>query len=86
MGKLTTVDKRSHLTLFGEYMAMYLFVWSDVLWPDDVPNSADASSSEAADKQRLSTLMETSQQRLGGVDFRAGLMKVRRALANIPST
>ncbi len=27
-------DRRSHLLLLGEFFAMYLFVWSDVLWND----------------------------------------------------
>ncbi len=29
----TSVDLRSHLLSLGEYLSMYLFVWSDVLWP-----------------------------------------------------
>lgn len=30
----TSDDLRSHLLSLGEYFAMYLFVWSEVLWPD----------------------------------------------------
>src|SRR5664280_237014 len=30
----TSDDLRSHLMSLGEFFAMYLFVWSDVLWPD----------------------------------------------------
>ena len=30
----TSDDVRSHLLSLGEYFAMYLFGWSDVLWPD----------------------------------------------------
>ncbi|HEY4358991.1 MAG TPA: hypothetical protein VGN16_24810 [Acidobacteriaceae bacterium] len=29
----TSEDMRCHLMGFGEYLSMYLFVWSDVLWP-----------------------------------------------------
>jgi hypothetical protein len=29
----TSEDLDSHLMALGEYLAMYLFVWSDVLWP-----------------------------------------------------
>ncbi|HET7791960.1 MAG TPA: hypothetical protein VFL64_01135, partial [Rhizobacter sp.] len=29
----TSDDLRSHLMSLGEYLAMYLFTWSDVLWP-----------------------------------------------------
>jgi hypothetical protein len=37
----TSEDLDSHLMSLGEYLCMYLFVWSDVLWPDkdtDIPN------------------------------------------------
>ena len=29
----TSADLRSHLMSLGEYICMYLFTWSDVLWP-----------------------------------------------------
>lgn len=29
----TSVDLRSHVMSLGEYLCMYLFVWSNVLWP-----------------------------------------------------
>lgn len=31
----------SHLTEFSEYLLMYLFVWSDALWGDDLPTMDD---------------------------------------------
>lgn len=31
----TSADLRSQLMSLGEYLAMYLFCWSDVLWPKD---------------------------------------------------
>lgn len=37
----TSVDLRSHLMWLGEYLAMYLFVWSDVLWPPSLPTYSD---------------------------------------------
>jgi hypothetical protein len=85
--KFTTVDRRSHLLSFGEYMAMYLFVWSDVLWPDEVPDFVDVNAvvMRPADKKQLASLAgDLATQRAGVVEFRAGLKKVRRALANIP--
>ena len=33
-GLLTSEDASSHLLTFAEFCAMYLFVWSDVAWPD----------------------------------------------------
>ncbi|MEP6733142.1 MAG: hypothetical protein ABJE10_21040 [bacterium] len=38
----TSEDLDSHLMSLGEYLCMYLFVWSDVLWPivdTDIPNA-----------------------------------------------
>lgn len=39
--KFTSDDTRSHLMSFGEFVAMYLFVWSDVLWPTTLPDWTD---------------------------------------------
>ena len=38
---LTTTTPHSHLLSFAEYATMYLFAWSDVLWPDEVPTAED---------------------------------------------
>ena len=37
----TTTTPQSQLLSFAEYAAMYLFAWSDVLWPDDLPDAED---------------------------------------------
>ena len=34
----STVGGHSHLLSLGEYCAMYLFAWSNVLWPDTLPS------------------------------------------------
>lgn len=61
----------NHLMSFGEYCAMYLFVWSDNLWGD-----FEDFKSEFPDQEkhigRLKEFVET-------------LPKVRRALANVPT-
>src|SRR5262249_11430115 len=53
--RFTTVDYHSHLLSFGEFAAMYLFCWSNVLWNmnelrtfDEIIRGifADAGSSE----------------------------------------
>ncbi|MBZ0233425.1 MAG: hypothetical protein K8M05_13950, partial [Deltaproteobacteria bacterium] len=43
---LTSDDTRSHLMSFGEWMAMYLFVWSNTLWPakSDIPSFWDVKA------------------------------------------
>lgn len=33
-GGMTTTDGASHLLSFGEFCAMYLFVWNNEVWPD----------------------------------------------------
>ena len=66
---------KSHLLYFAEYAAMYLFAWSDVLWPDklDYPWSEVIISGSTFDLET-----ERLQQ------FQRTLPKVRRALANVP--
>lgn len=34
--RFTTSDTANHLISFGEFVSMYLCVWSDVIWPEDV--------------------------------------------------
>jgi hypothetical protein len=35
---LSAVEGQSHLLSLGEYCAMYLFAWGNVLWPDTLPS------------------------------------------------
>ena len=87
--KFTTGDHRSHLMSFGEYMAMYLFVWSDVLWSPTIPDFTDlltALQGRTSDVNRLVTLAgDIAEQRKNVVQFHSTIKKVRRALANIPT-
>lgn len=46
-----TDDPESHLLSFGEFLAMYLFVWSDVLWPATLPESSATSASPSRPRQ-----------------------------------
>src|SRR6185369_11304145 len=68
---------QNHLLSLGEYYAMYLFTWSDVLWPiqfpeyDDVKN--DYIKREKYDSERKQLL-----------EFRKVIREVRRAMANVP--
>lgn len=88
-------DLQSHLMSLGEYLSMYLFVWSDVPWPDVMPSFAEVANEvyvriprEHAwqyapiinlDKNRIVT--HTQRVAL----FSQTLSKVRCALANIPT-
>ncbi len=70
---------KSHLLSLAEYLAMYLFVWSPVLWPEELPPFLDirqASSQRAQGWAKESRLLQ---------DFGRDLGRVRRALANVPT-
>jgi hypothetical protein len=45
----TSDDRINHLVSLGEYLAMYLFTWSDVLWPPD-GNSTALPAKEVVDR------------------------------------
>jgi hypothetical protein len=38
LAKFTSQDTKNHLVRLGEYFAMHLFSWSDVLWPIQFPS------------------------------------------------
>ncbi|WP_027346945.1 metallophosphoesterase family protein [Hamadaea tsunoensis] len=59
---------KSQLMGFGEYVAMYLLVWSPVLWPAQLP--ATSAEYDAGERERVEKMRST-------------LPQVRRALANV---
>ncbi|MBD2314928.1 PhoD-like phosphatase [Desertifilum sp. FACHB-1129] len=70
---------KSHLFSLGEYLTIYLFAWSPVLWPDTF---ADGETVYPNDRKQSKRWNQEVQDLLS---FRAELHKVRRALANIPT-
>jgi len=86
---LTTTHPHNHLLALHEYAAMYLFAWSDVLWPDDLPEAEEVWRTypdvrpAPADQKKAETLYRDDKEKLA--DFRSRLPRVRRALANIPT-
>jgi len=87
----TSSDAKSHLFGIAEYFAMYLFCWSDVLWPSNLPTFEDVFPDESKTKivPTIGTI-ETSQfrdfkeQSARLERFRQDLPGIRRAMANIP--
>jgi hypothetical protein len=78
---------KSHLMRFSEYCSMYLFVWSDVLWPSNIPN--DNTTIEGLPKYATDIFSPTPQDDYNDelnkiINFKSKLSLVRRALANIP--
>ena len=95
----TSDDLRSHLMSLAEYLAMYLFTWSDVLWPPDgdsiklpteeVVSAITASISDASKKVKKQWKdhgKEEIEDDARDVRIHYGtLSRVRRLLANIPT-
>ncbi len=81
---ITNIAK-SHLFTYGEYLAMYLFAWSDVLWVEDefFPDFADVNSKHWQAKNEKRKAYEDEVEDIKG--FWSSLKSVRRALANIPT-
>ncbi|MEO6889488.1 MAG: hypothetical protein ABI456_09385 [Ktedonobacteraceae bacterium] len=83
----TTTMPHNHLLALSEYSAMYLFAWSDVLWPGDLPDAQEmwAAYPQArpggneSEKQEAMYIVQVEQLNI----FRAALPQVRRALAHI---
>lgn len=93
----TSDDLKSHLLSLGEYLAMYLFVWSDVLWPSDAdfPYYSDvetwllqnlpAASASAVKSELMEKFHDIDEERTHVRTFQSTVLQVRRILANIPT-
>jgi hypothetical protein len=82
---LTTSTPKNHLLSLAEYAAMYLFTWSDVLWPVDLPEAGDIRKVYSEDGDVPGEAEEKYADLLTRLsEFRSTLPHVRRALANIP--
>ena len=84
-------DRRSHLLSLGEFFAMYLFVWSDVLWTDTMPYTqfSDLMNVTLAQHQGWPVPADVKNgyedRQVAVQTFRKTLPAVRRALANTPT-
>lgn len=90
VAQFTTPTPDNHLLTRGEYLAMYLFTWSDALWPAALPAQENIwrAYPEARPKNERERAQRVARWRLDErelADFRAALPHVRRALANIPT-
>lgn len=93
--EFTSDDLKSHLATLGDFLSMYLFAWSDVLWPSALPDFDDVLSwvtsfTSGKTKDRITKLItdlkSTVVKERNDVDtFRSTLTSVRCALANIPT-
>jgi hypothetical protein len=80
---LTSSAAADHLWGLGEFYAHYLLAWSDVLWPAALPTwaqvNADLDPAGRFDEDGWNALLAKCEL------FRAGLPKVRKVLATVPS-
>ncbi len=79
----------AHLMFAGEFYLMYLFAWSNVLWPRDDKGEPSLPEYDQAVPAfspvgRLSK-PALEEERARALEFAGTLRKVRRALANIPT-
>src|SRR5262245_28208597 len=95
----TSEDLDGHLMSLGEYLCMYLFVWSEVLWQpnelptfDDVVNTAHGQITDLnafahwlGDRTKNNDSDATTKHAKRIELFRDALSQVRCVLANIPS-
>lgn len=84
---LTTSTPQNHVLSLAEYVALYLFSWSDTLWPQDLPDIEELwqtyPQTQPLEKQREQA-RATYQDQLTRLNaFRTRLPQARRALANI---
>jgi hypothetical protein len=76
---------RSHLVTFAEYAMMYVFAWSNVFWQgtDTYPTYHDATGYPQPGRALRQSIYGLQSQALDR--YQAGLPKVRRLLANVPT-
>jgi hypothetical protein len=88
----TSDDLDCHLMTLGEYICMYLFTWSDVLWTRQLIPSRDEVIANVRANMEVTTLPigvlppkdPIPNHITNLIEFRRTLTAVRRALANIP--
>lgn len=86
----TSVAMQCHLMTLGEYLAMYLFVWSDVLWQVDAQSGLQLPSPESiisgmnARQESMPHPLDSSEKPLTRIDGRVDYHP-RRGSAKKPS-
>jgi hypothetical protein len=55
-------DLRSHLMSLGEYLSMYLFVWSPELWPTTMPSTPDVQAEIRRGYRETENMLKAARQ------------------------
>ncbi|MDX1415689.1 MAG: hypothetical protein R3293_15945 [Candidatus Promineifilaceae bacterium] len=82
VANFTSLDTKNHLVRWGEFCAMYLYNWSDVLWPESLPTFDQVIPYKYPITVRQSSFKKENSRL---EEFRKALPAVRRALANVPT-
>ena len=80
-------NSKSHLLKFREYACMYLFAWSDLLWPETLPDNLTVwklTPEEYFKKIGVSRLDTFIKEQHFLKAYQKAIGNIRRALANIP--
>lgn len=90
LARFTTTTAANHLLTRGEYLVMYLFVWSEALWPTALPTpeemwQAYPQARPEDGREREQALARWRFDANEVANFRATLPYARRALANTPT-
>ncbi|MDQ3666949.1 MAG: hypothetical protein M3410_10305 [Acidobacteriota bacterium] len=84
--EFTTEDPEGHLLRLGEYFAMYLFTWSDALWPLQFPDFKEVTPKLPISGEDSIIQFNLYKKEFSTLDtYRKALREVRRVLANVPS-
>lgn len=79
-----TSREKNHIATVGEYIALYLLSWSDVIWATDFPAFEDVYRADNGNSAAYNS--EGYKQDVDSLGkFRNGLSRVRRAMANTPT-
>jgi hypothetical protein len=73
----------SHLLFLGEFLAMYLFQWSDALWGQTLPAVGEVLATMTDPPERYHDRIASQLSDLDA--FRRSVPAVRRVLANVPT-
>ena len=76
---------KSHLLSLGEYCAMYLFAWSDTLWPDELELPQFEDIYPHAPRRAGEKVKRFGNERVAILDFKKTLPSIRRALMSVPT-
>ncbi len=85
----STTTSQNQLMTLAEFTGMYMFIWSDMLWPQDLPTLEEFWQAYPRMQPQPSLMQNAKAKYAANIsslrEFQTSLPMVRRALANIPT-